>query len=320
MGDDRPGEARPASFAPSTGLLPRYPGPDLTPPDPVAGAAGRLGWIEATVAAERRAAPGLVAELLRYPRELRHLIIANDPRYHRWGLFDLLRGYAQREEDRPASARYSAELALAVARQLGPGARAAALGALADAHGRLGDLGEAAWHFARAFTELETEGGGDDLLLRAHLLVGRARLAQQGGALRDAESDFEAAALLLDRLGNAGEAAHVRLELAAVVGPAAPGQALRLVEQAIPLLDEDDDPRIGFAAEHLRIWFTCDAGRGWVAAELLDRARPLYVKLRSALARVHRVWLEGRILLATGDPGEAVLPLLRAYYALRDLG
>src|SRR5262245_35809999 len=183
MGDDRPGEARPASFAPSAGLLPRYPGPDLTPPDPVAGAARRLGWIEASVTAERRAAPGLVAELLRFQRELRQLVIANDPRYHRWGLFDLLLGYARQEEDRPATALYSAELALAVAQQLGPGERAAALGALAEAHRRLGNLGEAARHFARAFTELDAEGGGDDLLLRAHLLIGRARLAEQGGAL-----------------------------------------------------------------------------------------------------------------------------------------
>src|SRR5262245_12509067 len=120
MGDDRPGEARPASFAPSTGLLPRYSGPDLTPLDPVEGAARRLGWIEASVAAERRAAPGLVAELLRYPRERRHLIIANDRRFHRWGLFDLLLDYARQEEDRPGSALYSAGLALAVARHLGP--------------------------------------------------------------------------------------------------------------------------------------------------------------------------------------------------------
>lgn len=324
MRDDRTGDYPPVLFEPSAGLLPRYTGPSPEARDPLAAVVRTVPGLVARLEAERRAAPVLWAELAPLLPAHRTLLVANRRRFQSFGLFELVLHHARAQRDpegAPGEAERSrelAELALDIAEHLSPEQRAAAHGAVADAARRQRDLDSAAHHLAEAFAEVAA--GGGDLMVRAHLHLDRARLEQDEGALRSAALDLAAAARLLEKLGNRAEAAQVRLEEASVVGLSDPERACRILEACWPRLDLAADPLLELAAHHLRISCVCEAGRPWMAAVLFEQAASLYDRSSNILVRIHRLWMEGRLLRATGEPRQAVFPLLRAYRALAELG
>ncbi len=324
MRDDRTGDYPPALFEPSAGLLPRYAGPSREAREPLAAIVQAVPGLVARIEAERRAAPVHLAELAPLLPAHRTLLVANRRRFQSFGLFELVLHHARAPHDPEAApgeaerSRELAELALDIAEHLAPEQRAAAHGALADAARRQRDLDSAAHHRAEAFVELAA--GGGDPMLRAHLHLDRARLEQDEGALRSAALDLATAARLLEKLGNHAEAALVRLEEAAVVGSFDPERAVRILEACWPRLDFAASPQLELAAHHLRIGCVCEAGRPWMAAVLLDQAASLYDRASNTLVRIHRLWMKGRLLRATGEPRQAVSPLLRAYHALAELG
>lgn len=326
MGEDDNGELRPPLRRRSLVFISSSKGLAVAPravpalPEEEPDLAGQM-------AAEREAAPALWAELQAAHPLRRGLLVQKERRFQTWGLFDLLlRLSREGAAGDPAASSTLAELALLVLGELGPRLsaglagqyRASALVALAESSRRLGRLESAHETLAEAGEILRA--GTQDLFVTSQILSARARLAEDLGYLTEAAQAFGDAARLLERLSNLRAAARLRLEQAGALGPAAPDEAVALILRAFPHLDFEQDTRLELVAHHRLIWSTNDAGRPWEAGELFDAAQPVYQGQRTALVRVHRLWLEGRILRNSGDLDPARMTLLRAYYALAEMG
>jgi len=155
-----------------------------------------LSRVRSELDRERAAAPRLVGELLALPLELRERRLRRDPRFHTWGVCELLLAKSLEAGAEPAAGSLAA-LTLAGTERLDPARhplpvvgdlRARAWAALGEARRRQGDLGGAE-EALRAAAACLAHGTGD-------LLV-EARLLEFEAAVRRAQArSGEAAALL----------------------------------------------------------------------------------------------------------------------------
>jgi hypothetical protein len=154
-----------------------------------------LSRLRSALDRERAAAPRLVGELLALPPERREEWLLQDPRFHTWGVSELLLAKSLEAEE-PAAGSLAA-LVLAGTERLDPALhpppvvgdlRARAWAALGEARRRQGDLGGAE-EALRAAAACLAQGTGDPLV--------EARLLEFEAAVRRAQGRAgETAALL----------------------------------------------------------------------------------------------------------------------------
>ena len=162
----------------------------------------RLARVRETLGRERSEAPARVDELLAQPEEVRLGLASLDPRFHTWGVCELLllRSQALEETDRVASGQI-ARLCLAASEGLAAGhhatavikdLRAKAWAGVGEASLQAGDR-EGAEEALRAAATCLAYGTGD-LLVEARLLEFEAAVRADQGRTGEAEALLDQAA------------------------------------------------------------------------------------------------------------------------------
>ncbi|MEM7483008.1 MAG: hypothetical protein AAF481_17670 [Acidobacteriota bacterium] len=82
-------------------------------------------------------------------------------------------------------------------------------------------------------------------------------------------------------------------------------QEIRLVREAMSLVDPSEDARLALAGWHNLLWSLHECGNSREALALLSQARPLYLSCGDRVALVHLQWLEGMIARSLDRPDQA---------------
>lgn len=196
----------------------------------------RLARAQSALERERAEAPALLELLLGEPDHRRQHLAETDPRFHTWGVCELLlEGALAAEEADPDSSGALAALALAIAGHLDPRRHAAPVVEDLKARGwaclgrallSQGDL-EAAGKALQAAASRLAEGTGD-LLVEARLLEFEAAVREREGRLGEAAALLKQAASRYREIGDAHLLARARekreqiLQQASGRGPARP--------------------------------------------------------------------------------------------------
>lgn len=263
------------------------------------------------LARERAQAPSLFVELTAHAVTQRDLIVRNDPRFRTWGLFELLVERALEMAVRDSG--YAEELgllALRLSERLDPEVYDARM--IEDYRGR-------AWaHIGNArrvrsdFRGAEEAFDEADALLRkgSQESVERAIFFDLKASLRRDQRQFDDAVKLLRRgvsifvqHGHRHRAGRSLVNLATVRNHAGnPEQAIPILEQALELIDPEQEPRLLLCARHNLIDYLAGAGRFLEAQGLYRETRPLYRDFPDAWAQNRRKWVRGRIARGLGQP------------------
>jgi len=191
---------------------------------------------------------------------------------------------------------------------------------LGNARRVTGDLAAAETDLSRALGSADQGTGDQNLLvqlmdLTASLFIDQQRFAEAMQLLNGVErmhraaGDLHAAGRALVSKGTAAGYAQ-RFE-----------EAVRLLGEALPLLDAHRDPNLVFMTVHNLLLYLVEAGRASEAAHLLAQSRDLYALHRGWIERLNVRWLEGRIAAAQGDDtaAEAAFSEVRTGFAEGDL-
>jgi tetratricopeptide (TPR) repeat protein len=194
---------------------------------------------------------------------------------------------------------------------------AEACAVLGENRRRADDLDGAAAAFQQAW-ERRAQGTGEPLG-EAGLLVREARLLRAAGEPADALRALHRARGIYAELDDGPGVARTLLGEAQVRGFWEPAEAVRIVQIAVTLLEPAADPRRELAALLQLGWHLADAGRAEEARALLaeGRTRP---ERGGRPERLLRLWLEARVALALGRPGEAAPALAEAAESWQALG
>jgi hypothetical protein len=100
-----------------------------------------------------------------------------------------------------------------------------------------------------------------------------------------------------------------------------PHEAVRLLGEALKLLDAHQEPDLVFMTVHNLLLFLVEDGRHAEAARLFAESRDLYAFYTGRLDRLNARWLEGRIAAAQGDDAiaEAAFREVQSGFADADL-
>lgn len=287
---------------------------------------GRVASLRSDVASEHHAGAVLWAELESLLHEHRALLVANVPRFARWGLYDrLVTESTERLAGEPLDSLYLAELAQDVATRLparyGPlraDYEVSALLVQANAYRRLRNFTNAGRLIAAARERLSSSSG--DPLVKAALLEERAAFHKDVGDLSRALYDLDGAARIHREIGNRVQEGELRLLRSDILGVLRPSSGLEELERSLDLFSVDDSPWVELEATHCRIRLLAEIGEPWRAWDLLEESRPLYRRFEQARVRAMRLWLEGRVLRGMGDLEEAEIRCRRALIGLGQLG
>lgn len=278
---------------------------------------------------ERAEAKGLFTELMAHRNERRLLILENHPRFHTWGLLELLidrardTGHAD-----PAGGEELGDLALRLADRLDAdlyGAeriedlRARAWAGIGNARRVRSDLRGAEVAIARALAHLSR--GTGDLLERAIVLDLRASLlrAQRrfDQALRLSQRAFT---IFLD-YGDTHRAGRVLLNMGNVHHAAGtPEKGIPLLYRAIELIDPNEEPFVVLCIWHNLIDDLAEAGRYLEAHSLLARAGGIYRRFPDVPVQSRRKWVQGKIARGLGRSSEAEALFLAAREGFLEAG
>lgn len=191
---------------------------------------------------------------------------------------------------------------------------------LGNARRVTGDLAGAEADLGRALHRAD-QGTGDPALLvqimdlTASLFVDQRRFAEAFRLLDGVEQSHRAA-------GDLHAAGRALVSKGTAAGLAlCPEEAVRLLGEALRLLDGHRDPDLVYMTIHNLLMFLVDVGRPDEAARLFDQSRGLYALYTGRLDRLHACWLEGRIAAARGEDAaaEGVFRELRTAFADADL-
>jgi tetratricopeptide (TPR) repeat protein len=277
-------------------------------------------WARA-VEAERDEAPELFVELMGQPAGRWGEVLGADPRFHSWGLFELLieRSWETTARD-PLHAEELARLALRLGELLDParyGAeliedlRARAWAHVGNACRTRSDLHGAEAAFGKAFDHLEN-GTGDALE--------RAILLDLLGSLRRDQRRFEEAVELLGKavpaflkIGDRHRAGRSLVNLSIVHNHSGhPDESIPVLYESLDLIDADQEPRLLICARHNLATYLADAGRVIEARDLYRETRPLYRDFGEPFIQNRRQWLKGKIAHALGNADRAQWLFLKA--------
>ncbi|HEV7515735.1 MAG TPA: hypothetical protein VGR07_05490 [Thermoanaerobaculia bacterium] len=305
-----------------TATVPRPGEPPLEPTSYEAAlahalAAGRRR--EEELAAERRAAPGRLAELLAQPWEKRLALVRRDESYPSVALADLLLDRCREHRRRsrlppppqttsPGEAENTrwlelADLAAAIAEQLDPAVCGAA--AVADLLGRAWVEAGEARRIAGDLPGAERAARSAAPLLADEGPLERFELLRLEGMIAADRGRFAEADRLLDRAARAGRAAgepdlqgSVLVERGTLHATCERyDSAIELLREGAELLAAADpaDPAFLASALHRRAALLLEVERGEEAREVAGRLRPLYERLGNRAGRLRLDWLLGKL-------------------------
>lgn len=262
---------------------------------------------ETVIEEQRTVGRKLLEELIQLPEARRHLLVCNSQRFRSRMLCERL--IEQSHEDgfnEPRRAIEIANLATLVADRLrledGDGEEA--LNSLrARAWAQLGNAFRVNVQLAdaeRAFSVAESllDEGPIALLDRArvHVLLASLRLDQHRFA--EALQLFDRAAVIYKKLGQWSLLGRTLHQKALVCSEAGDSEGeMRLLRQALDLIDPQADPRVFLAVRHHLIEALNEGGRSREAFALLFHTRPLYLKAGDRMNLLRLRWLEGRVAL-----------------------
>jgi tetratricopeptide (TPR) repeat protein len=265
---------------------------------------------ERLLARERAEAPGLFVELTRSTPERRALLLQNDPRFHTWGVFELLieRCWETSIRD-PSYAEGLGFLALRLSESLSRSLysdalvedlRARTWGYIGNAHRVRSDLQGAEQALSSAYTHLQN--GTKDPLERAVLLDLEASLRRDQRRFDDASRLLRRAINLFLQSAQHHRAGRSLVNLSTVHHYAGdPEGAIPLLYQAIEFIDSDQEPRLLICARHNLIDDLAETGRYLEAQKLYRETRPLYRSFPDAWTQNRRKWVKGKISRGLGQ-------------------
>ena len=269
---------------------------------------------------ERAVAPMFLTELLRQPPERREMLLCNRRRFQTWGVLELLieRSREKGFED-PAQGEALARLALTLTERLDADHYGAERiqDLRARVWGQIGNLRRIASDFSGAETAFETafallRQGTADLMEKAILLDVRASLLREQRRFDEAARLLRRAQRIFLLYGEKHRAGKVLVKMSTVHEHAARSdEAIRVLYEALKLIEAERDPRLLLAAQHNLITNLAETGRFMEAQGLFIQARPLYARFQDGWTQNRRRWVEGRIARGLGQLPEAEW-LLRA--------
>ncbi|HEX3552265.1 MAG TPA: tetratricopeptide repeat protein [Thermoanaerobaculia bacterium] len=259
---------------------------------------------ERAMAKERAEAPGFFVELMRYPAEQRDLLLQNSPRFHTWGLFELLiERSLETGINHPARGEELGLLALRLSQHLDGGyygeaiiedLRARAWAYIGNSHRLRSDLQGAEGAFSAAYGHLHR--GTQDPLERAILLDLEASLRRDQRRFEQAFKLLRRAVALFLQSDQRHRAGRSLVKMSTVHHYAGdPEAAIPLLVQAIELIDPEQEPRLLLCARHNLIDDLAEAGRFLEAQRLYRETRPLYRSFPDAWSQNRRHWVKGKI-------------------------
>lgn len=174
-----------------------------------------------------------------------------------------------------------------------------------------GRLEEAEQAFAIAETCLP-DGTGDPMI--------EALLLEQLGSHSTSRRCFTRAVELLERAENLYQEVGVRwrrarariLKAIAMVYSGEPEEASRLLRQAIPMIEPDEDPYLLLAARHNLVYCLIDLDRTEEALAVYHEIRELNRQFTDPLIQLRNTWQEGKLLRELGHLFPAEEKLLQA--------
>jgi tetratricopeptide (TPR) repeat protein len=275
-------------------------------------------WDDVLVVQEAADAPDLWRRLepLPYDQQLRE--IEQDGALQTWALCRLLlRRSLEAAGERPDLAVRLATLGVKVGEHLD------------DAYDRdwVLDLRALALaHLGNALRAAAEQQGADNAFLDAHACLGRSgtgneRIAAEvldlEAALRQSERRFDAALALYDQViaiyrGGDPDTADPHLAARALVHKARVlaqtgdiEQAIAVLHQALPWIDEQRNPRLLLGARHDLLWLLPAAGQTQQASALLPEVQQLAQRWGNVADLIRLRWAEGRLALALHMVGPA---------------
>jgi tetratricopeptide (TPR) repeat protein len=278
----------------------------------------RISWslrgIESLYQTERSEATKLFSELSQYPTEKRPLLVRNCPRFHTWGLCDLILQRSREQNfQNPALGESLALLALDILDRLDPSCygleaikdlRAKAWAYTANSRRVKGDLRGAEEAFALAFASLKQ--GSREPMERAVVLDLQASLLRAQRRFHKSLSLLRRATKIFLDLGERHRAGRALIKMSTVHHVAGnPGQAIPLLYQALELIDGAREPRLLLVAWHNLINGLAETRRFMEAQKLLTKARPLYQEFPEHWTHNRYKWVEGMIVLGLGQQDHA---------------
>jgi tetratricopeptide (TPR) repeat protein len=163
-----------------------------------------------------------------------------------------------------------------------------------------GDLHEAQRRFQYARYLIKFEGVTDpQIFAEVDWFEGAFQLDQR--RFSEAEELLTRSITLFTIAGNRTETPRPLLTLSLVYynrGHFA--KAIEAIQEAIPLIPEEQDPRFYLSARHNLALFHCEAGNYPAAAEALQQDRDLYARFPDAWTQLRLAWLEGKITYGLG--------------------
>lgn len=263
------------------------------------------------LARERAQAPSLFVELTAFATTQRNFIVRNDPRFRTWGLFELL--VERSLELGVRDSAYAEELGLLALRlsdQLDPLVYDARL--IEDYRGR-------AWaHIGNARRVRSDLRGAEEAFEEADLClrkgtqeaVERAIFLDLKASLRRAQRRFDEAVRLLRRAvsifiqhGHRHRAGRSLVNISVVYHyDGRPEDGIPLLQQALELIDPEQEPRLLLCARHNLIDYLASSGRFLEAQGLYRETRPLYRDFPDSWAQNRRKWVRGKIARGLGQP------------------
>jgi tetratricopeptide (TPR) repeat protein len=292
-------------------------------------------WDEMVAVLEGLDAPDLWQRLqpLPYDQQLRQ--VEEDGELQTWALCRLLlRKSLEATFHRPDLAVQLAFLAVKIAMHLGDAydrdwvmdLRALAFAYLGNARRVVGELKSADDAFYEAHSHLRRSGTGNPRV--------EAEILDLEASLRGVERRFDEALDLLEKVVAAFISEDQEIRDVHLVGQALVKKAYTLeqmgdVEQAIavlregaPLIDEKRDPRLVLCLRHNLVWFLSSAAKSQEAAALLPEVKDLAMRLGNDLDLVRLRWAEGRVALGLGlrGPAEQAFKDVQREFLERDMG
>lgn len=166
---------------------------------------------------------------------------------------------------------------------------------------------------ALSIAQRHRKAGTGDPMLRAWLLTRVAPLAVFQGRFHEAAAMCAEAGEVYRELGENHLLAFTLVQKAiATLYSGDAETAIRILNQAIPLIDQREDSHLLFAACHNLIRCYIDLGRPDQALLLYTETRELYQELDDPLLLLRADWQEGQLLRDLGHLHDAEAVLVRA--------
>jgi tetratricopeptide (TPR) repeat protein len=229
----------------------------------------------------------------------------------------------------PARAIEAANLATVVADRLEPedcGGEEAWSSLRARAWAQLGNAYRVNVQLAsaeRAFSVAQSlvDEGSIALLDRAQVHAFLAALRRDQHRFAEAHQLLDRAAFIYKKLGQWHLLGRTFLQRALVCSDSDDSEGeMRLLRQALDLIDPQADPRLFLTARHNLIYALNGSGRSREAFALLFHTRPLYLKTGDRMNLLRLRWLEGQVALGLQRLEQAEVAFREAREGFQELG